>query len=74
MKNPSKYRPDEIRCVVDHWRMDYNHYRMQGNPDYMSPTAFAMMCLEHSYGTFCLTQDREIKREILSQQLVEKNW
>jgi len=30
------------------------------------------MCLEQSCGTFGLTQDREIKREILSQQLVQK--
>ncbi|MCK4785710.1 MAG: hypothetical protein KAV87_18285 [Desulfobacteraceae bacterium] len=52
--------------------MDYNHYRPHSNLDYMARTAFAAMCLEHSYGTFCLTQDREIKREILSQQLLQK--
>jgi hypothetical protein len=38
----------------------------------MSPTAFAMMCHQQSGGAFCFTQDREIKREILSQQMGQK--
>ena len=32
---------DELRYVVDRWRMDYNHYRPHSSLDYMSPTAFA---------------------------------
>ncbi len=32
---------DEVRYVVDRWRMDYNHYRPDGSLDYMSPAAFA---------------------------------
>ena len=32
---------DEMRYVVDRWRMDYNHYRPHSSLDYMSPAAFA---------------------------------
>jgi transposase InsO family protein len=32
---------DELRYVVDRWRMDYNHYRPHSSLDYMSPAAFA---------------------------------
>ena len=56
---------DESRCVVYHWRMDYNHSRPRGDLGYMSLTAFAMMCHQQSGGAFCFTQDREIRREIL---------
>ncbi len=30
---------DELRYVVDLWRIDYNHYRLQSLQDYMSPAA-----------------------------------
>ena len=32
---------DELRYVVDRWRMDYNHYRPHSSLGYMSPAAFA---------------------------------
>ncbi len=32
---------DELRYVVDRWRMDHNHYRPHSSLDYMSPAAFA---------------------------------
>jgi len=48
--------------------MNYNHCRPNGNLDYMSPTAFTAMRLEQSCGTFCLIQDREIKRKTIAQQ------
>ena len=36
---------DEVRYVVDRWRMDYNHYRPHSSLGYMSPTAFAATCV-----------------------------
>ncbi len=35
---------DEVRYVVDRWRMDYNHYRPHSSLGYMSPAAFAATC------------------------------
>ncbi len=35
---------DELRYVVDRWRMDYNHYRPHGSLGYMSPAAFTATC------------------------------
>ena len=35
---------DELRYVVDRWRMNYNHYRPHSSLDYMAPAAFAAMC------------------------------
>ena len=32
---------DELRYVVDSWRMDYNHYRPHSSLGHMSPAAFA---------------------------------
>ena len=32
---------DELRYVVDRWRMDYNHYRPHSSLAYMAPAAFA---------------------------------
>ena len=32
---------DEVRYVVDRWRMDYNHYRPHGSLDYQTPAAYA---------------------------------
>ena len=57
---------DELRYVVNRWRMDYNHYRPHSSLDYMAPAAFAKLCLEQGSATLHLTQDREYSREILS--------
>ena len=57
---------DELRYVVDRWRMDYNHYRPHSSLDYMGPAAFAAKCLEQGSGTLRLTQDKENECEILS--------
>ena len=37
---------DELRYVVDRWRMDYNHYRPHSLVGYMSPAVFAASCVE----------------------------
>ncbi|GAF84957.1 unnamed protein product, partial [marine sediment metagenome] len=47
--------------------MDYGHYWLYNKLDYTAPTAFAAMRLEQTFGALSLTQDREIKREALSQ-------
>jgi putative transposase len=57
---------DELRYVVDRWRMDYNHYRPHSSLDYMAPAAFAAICLEQGSGSLRLTQDKENCCEILS--------
>jgi putative transposase len=57
---------NELKYVVDRWRMDYNHYRPHSSLDYMAPAAFAAMCLEQGSATLCLTQDKENMCEILS--------
>jgi transposase InsO family protein len=35
---------DEMRYVVEHWRMDYNHYRPHSRLRYMTPAGFAQRC------------------------------
>ena len=35
---------DELRYVVDRWRMDYNHYRPHSSLGYKAPAAFAATC------------------------------
>ncbi len=57
---------NELRYIVDRWRMDYNHYRPHSSLDYMAPAAFAAKCLEQGSGTLRLTQDKGKKCEILS--------
>jgi putative transposase len=57
---------DELRYVVDRWRMDYNHYRPHSSLDYMAPAAFATQCLEQGSATLRLPQDKEIMCDILS--------
>ena len=57
---------DELRYVVDRWRMDYNHYRPHSSLGYMAPAAFAATCLEQGSATLGLTQDKENSCEILS--------
>jgi Integrase core domain len=60
---------DELRYVVDRWRMDYTHYRPHGSLDYMAPAAFAAMRLEQGSGSHRLIQDKENCCEILSRWL-----
>jgi transposase InsO family protein len=57
---------DELRYVVNRWRMDYNHYRPHSSLDYMAPAAFAKKCLDQGSATLRLAQDRKYSREILS--------
>jgi putative transposase len=35
---------EELRYVVDRWRMDYNHYRPHSSIGYMTPAAYAASC------------------------------
>jgi len=60
---------DELRYVVDRWRMDYNHYRPHSSLDYMAPAAFSAKCLEQGSGTLRLTQDKGNECGILSQHM-----
>ena len=39
---------DEVRYVVDRWRMDYNHYRPHSSLGYMNPAAFATIAKNRS--------------------------
>ena len=50
---------DELRYVVDRWRMDYNHYRPHSSLGYMSPAAFAARCPELDSATLRQAQDKE---------------
>jgi hypothetical protein len=33
---------DELRCIVERWRMDYNYRRPHGSLGYMMPAAFTV--------------------------------
>jgi transposase InsO family protein len=37
---------DEVKYVVDRWRMDYNHYRPHSSLGYMTPAVYADLCRE----------------------------
>ena len=37
---------DEVKYVVDRWRMDYNHYRPHSSLGYMTPARYAQLCRE----------------------------
>ena len=39
---------EELRYVVDRWRMDYNHYRPHSSLSYMTPAEFAKLCVDVS--------------------------
>ena len=57
---------DELRYVVNRWRMDYNHYRPHSSLDYMAPAAFAKLCLDQGSATLHLGQDRRNSCDVLS--------
>lgn len=50
---------DEVRYVVDRWRMDYNHYRPHSSLDYMAPAAFAANCPGFDSATLRQPQDKD---------------
>jgi hypothetical protein len=35
---------DEMKYVVERWRMDYNHYRPQSSLGYITAAGFAEQC------------------------------
>ena len=37
---------NELRYVVERWRMDYNHYRPHSSLSYMTPAEFAKLCVD----------------------------
>ena len=37
---------DEMKYIVERWRMDYNHYRPHSSLAYMTPAGFAQLCRE----------------------------
>jgi transposase InsO family protein len=61
---------DELKYVVERWRMDYNHYRPHSSLSYMTPAEFAKLCVE--VGCYKrqkpMTQDVEIN-ETFSNEL-----
>ncbi|MBC8377812.1 MAG: transposase [Planctomycetes bacterium] len=57
---------DELRDVVNRWRMDYNHYRPHSSLDYRAPAAFAKLCLDEGCANLGLAHDREHRCNILS--------
>jgi len=64
---------EEVRYVVERWRMDYNHHRPHSSLGYMAPAAFAGTCIGPDSATLRQPQCREDVSETLSQQLVLKN-
>jgi putative transposase len=57
---------DELKYIVDRWRMDYNHYRPHSSLDYMAPAAYATKCFDQGSAKLRLDQNRENNCEILS--------
>ncbi|QNN21834.1 IS3 family transposase [Planctomycetales bacterium ZRK34] len=43
---------DEARCVLDDWRLDYNHRRPHSGIGWQTPAAYAATCDDHAVGTF----------------------
>jgi len=39
------YSVKEAKVLVENWRLDYNHHRPHSSLDYMTPAAFAAMCI-----------------------------
>jgi len=63
---------NELRYVVDRWRMDYNHYRPHSSLDYMAPAAFAMTCQSSDSTTLHRKIEVEDNEKILSQEVDQK--
>jgi transposase InsO family protein len=40
---------DEMKYVVERWRMDYNHYRPHSSLGYTTPAGFAELCRQAGY-------------------------
>jgi putative transposase len=61
---------DEVKYVVERWRMDYNHYRPHSSLSYLTLAEFAKLCIE--VGCYKrqkpMTEDVEMK-EPLSNEL-----
>ena len=57
---------EELRYVVDRWRMDYNHYRPHSSLGYMTPAAYAAACIGPDSATLRQPQCRVNEYGILS--------
>jgi len=56
---------EELRYVVERWRMDYNHYRPHSSLGYTSPAAFAASCVGPDSATLRQSQHRSDVRHPL---------
>ena len=63
---------NELRYVVDRWRMDYNHYRPHSSLNYMAPAAFAAACQSSDSATLHRKIELEDDEEILSYEVDQK--
>ena len=43
---------DEARCVLDEWRLDYNHHRPHSGIKWQTPAAYAATLTDHVAGSF----------------------
>ena len=60
---------NELRYVVDRWRMDYNHYRPHSSLGYMAPAAFAATCQSSDSATLHRKIEVEDNEKILSYEV-----
>ena len=63
---------NELRYVVDRWRMDYNHYRPHSSLGYMAPAAFAATCQSSDSATLHRKIEVEDNEKILSYEVDQK--
>jgi len=63
---------NELRYVVDRWRMDYNHYRPHSSLGYMAPAAFAAMGQSSDSATLHRKIEVKDNEEILSHEVDQK--
>ncbi len=57
---------DELRYVVERWRMDYNHHRPHSSLGYMAPAAYAATCIGPDSATLRQSQCRVSEHGTLS--------